>query len=734
MRFAVAPCSERRLQITIGVSAMIRTEFLLVRRYLIALLVLLCFVPSAAATELESKTIGPTAGNVSFVSSAFAGGKFLSVWRQLFMPNVGIWGALSDADGKPLGPSFPIIPSTNAQWLNLFANGDGFVLVWDDADRSSQLCQIDGNGSATAQTAIGPPGLTRAYATADRIVFTGYNGSTIVDFDGRPIREVSAHTFIAAGRSSFFDAPAFESDSILTRYSADGQLLQQWVVERDSCRTLPVCWFITEARELDSGSILIVRANNDHRIETRILAPDGTVSAPNAITTTLPELWRATIQQSGTHLWLFLAGGGSDQVTRVEATELDETGAATGPVTTVIQTLAGMHEVLVFAEGGGIVFAATSPTTADRQVQTFAFRSLAPVAPEVVSTTASIQAEAQIASNGTGFLSVWKDTNGMRGSRWHWAAVDASGRRIGPVFEGDGEVVHKSLVSNGLDYLVLLRSSLSSNVIARRLAADGTILGDTTISDASPFPSYPAVANAAAVATSNGYVIVWSANETMYSAVLTVNGVAGPVRTITPSVPSLPGQTDHFWVSPVLAWDGSAVLLTAAYAQDIVDYHGPDTTWTPYAMLLTTDGVLLAGSVTPLDPMFLFPSAAASSGGEFLVAGYEIALVHRDGTQLRVTYPIRYSLTGDVVWNGSAYVVARLVQGAAMVTLVARDGSILGTTFRRGPEDVGVATDAAGRLVISGVESDGRGPLRAVAYSGSELQPLLIGRSRAVAH
>ena len=222
----------------------------------------------------------------------------------------------------------------------------------------------------------------------------------------------------------------------------------------------------------------------------------------------------------------------------------------------------------------------------------------------------------------------------------------------------------------------------------------------------------------------------------MYSVTLTSTGVVGPVRAIAPSVASLPGRDLRFWVSPVLAWDGSAILLTAAYAQDFfsIEPAPSDSILTPYAMLLTSDGVLVAGSETPLDPAFLLPSAAATSGGEFLVAGSEIALVHRDGTKLRVTYPIRNSLNGDVVWNGSAYVVARLVQGTAMVTLVARDGSILGTTFRRGPEDVDVATDAAGRLVISGVESDGRGPLRAVAYSVSELQPLLIGRSRAAAH
>ena len=559
-------------------------------RHLLAILIVL-FALSASATELEPKTIGPTAGNVSFVSSAYAGGKFLTVWRQLFMPTTGIWGAFSDASGKPLGPSFPIVPLTNAQYLNLFPNGEGFVLVWDDANRSSQLCQIDSSGQVTGQKAIGPPGLSSAFATRDRILFTRSGGGAIVDFEGRSIRtELSGARYVAAGRDSFFGVP-IGSDLMLTRYSADGQFAQRWVLERDFCRTLANCWFVTAARELDSGSILVVVANNDHRIETLMLAPDGSVSVPNAITTTLPELWRARIQQSGTHVWLFLAGGKGGGATRVEATELAATGAATVPVNTIIDTLAGATEVLTFAEGASFVFAASSPTTADRQVQTFAFRSLAPVAPEVVSTTASIQAEAQIASNGTGFLAVWKDRNGMRGLRSHWAAVNAAGQRIGPIFEGDGDVVHKSLVSNGLDYLVLRISS--NHLIARRLAADGTLLGDTMIPDAA---IRLGLAAASAVATSNGYIIVWTENDqTMHSAVLTSNGVPGPAQTIAPSVPSLPDRTARFWVSPVLAWDGSAILLAAAYEQDIVyDDHGADTTQTPYAMLLTSDGVLLA--------------------------------------------------------------------------------------------------------------------------------------------
>ena len=115
------------------------------------------------------------------------------------------------------------------------------------------------------------------------------------------------------------------------------------------------------------------------------------------------------------------------------------------------------------------------------------------------------------------------------------------------------------------------------------------------------------------------------------------------------------------------------------------------------------------------------------------VGGSDVALINREGTRLRVAYPIRTAYN-DVVWNGSAYVAARSAKGVAVVTRVSRDGSIGPTTFRVGPEDVDLAIDAAGRFVLAGVESDGSGPMRAVAYSASELQPLLIGRSRAAAH
>ena len=222
---------------------------------------------------------------------------------------------------------------------------------------------------------------------------------------------------------------------------------------------------------------------------------------------------------------------------------------------------------------------------------------------------------------------------------------------------------------------------------------------------------------------------------TMRSATLTFNGVAGPVQTIAPSVPSLADRPDRSWVSPVLAWDGSAILLAAGYEQDNISAEtGAFTSQMPYAMLLTSDGLLVTGTETPLDPTFGAPTSAASSGSEFLVAGSKFALVDRDGTRLRVAYPLRNAYNADIVWNGTAYVVARSIQGSAMVTLVARDGSIGATTFRRGPENLDVSADAAGRVVLAGLESDGRGPLRAVAYSASELQPLLVGKSRAAAH
>jgi hypothetical protein len=682
----------------------------------------------ASAVELEPKVIGPTGGNVSDVSTAFFNGKFLTVWRQLFMPDVGIWGAFSDAEGVPLGPAFPIIPSTNALSLHLFAATDGFVLVWNDANRSSQFCRIDANGIATMQTTIGPPGLTDASATQNRIFFTRSGGSAIIDFEGRPVSSGVAVPFFAilgAGRDSFFATSRF-SDPAVMRYSRDGALLQTYSIPGVTCKTANECAAVAAVRELDSGAVLVVVARQNV-VESVTISPDSAVSPRHVVATAASAVLKASIQQSGAHVWLFLVDSDSAE-TRVDAVELDANGVAVGPLTTLIESRDAMGELFTFTEGGGTVFVASSPRSASRQVQTFAFRALTPVTPHVVSTTPSIQSNVQIASNGARFLALWEDVDGTRASRSHWATVDATGTPIGRIFEGSSGVVRHSLVSNGLDYLALLQSG--TQLVARRIAFDGSLLGDTLIAEG----GYRSSSDAAAVATPAGYVIVWQAGQTLNASLLTPNGIARPARSVAPAVTTRPDWISK-WISPVLAWDGTAVLLAATNEQDFFAlFPGySNAAFASHAVLLTADGASIAASAVQLDPTFNSPTAAASSGSEYLVVGNGIAVIERDGTRLRVNYRDAGVRASNIVWDGREYAAAGPGGGRTALTLLARDGSIIRTAVRLWLGDVTIAADGAGDLVVTGAETDGRGPRRAVAYSASEFQPA-AARPRGAAH
>ncbi len=125
---------------------------------LLALIVALLSLNAFAATELEPRVLGPTGGNVSDTASAFNAGRYLTVWRQLSMPDTGVWGAFSDASGKPLAAAFPVIASTNALDLALFADGDGFVMFWNEAYQNTRMCHIDSSGRPTPPVVIVPQG------------------------------------------------------------------------------------------------------------------------------------------------------------------------------------------------------------------------------------------------------------------------------------------------------------------------------------------------------------------------------------------------------------------------------------------------------------------------------------------------------------------------------------------------------------------------------------------------
>lgn len=708
-----------------------------VPRLLIAFALSLVFTAeSRAATMLEPAAPGPTAGNISETAVAFAGGKFLTVWRQMYMPRVGIWGAFSDASGKPL-TAFPIVPQTNASFISLFPSGDSFLMQWSEHYGRSYICRIDGSGRITSQVMFdpGPPSIRAAAMVDGRILAIGSLPGPavtglVVDQDGSILANgldiggpfTTASVFPA--RHSFLVASVGPgAAAVLTRYSIDGVRLQSWSMPGAPCST---CGTIDGAEDLDSGSVLML-VRSGSQVTTAIAAPDGSVKSLGGVTVGFPYVQQATLQHRGSRLWAIVhAGQRTEGPWQVEAWELDSEGRIAGDPTLIVPDPLALYETLVFGDGDQTLLAATTGYS-DLQVRTFAFDSLKPVTPVILSMMPSIQQKSEIASNGTGYLAAWNDSAGERYTVVHWAVLDAAGQRRSAVFSGPGDLYVHSLVSNGLDYLMLV--SYGGPLVARRVAADGTLLGETTIADLPP----GSIGGAAAVATAAGYLVSWTVGGVVQSSVIT------PAGTVSPPVESarivdVPAGLSSAFSSVALAYDGTSVLLVATR----VDFCAVCSVIA--AAVGTVDELLVRADGTPLTSLEVldegatqYQVVAASSGSEFLVATSDSTyVVHRDGTALTSSKKVEPIAAMDLIWDGSSYVAASNDGTKFVIQQLSRDGSPHGAGYHAGIVDrTSIASDRAGNLVIVTAESNGAGPLRATSYVPSDLVPQQMRRRAA---
>ncbi len=213
-------------------------------------------------------------------------------------------------------------------------------------------------------------------------------------------------------------------------------------------------------------------------------------------------------------------------------------------------------------------------------------------------------------------------------------------------------MVAHSLVSNGLDYLMLV--TYGGPLVARRIAFDGTILGET------PLISNAIGSNAAVVPTGVGYAVVWSAGGIVYSTAITPAGTANVPQEIL-RIDSVPPGWSGGYEHPALAWDGhQALLVMSRVERETVLFPGLSRTHARLeAYRIQGDGslassppVVLASSDSELGQPLV-----ASSGSEFLIAQTDRRfIVTSTGVTSFVTKPIS---AADLIWDGTAYVLAR---------------------------------------------------------------------------
>lgn len=689
---------------------------------------------AVAAVELEPRVLGPTGGNVSDTASAFGGGKYLTVWRQLFMPDTGVWGAFSDVNGKPLGPAFPVIATTNALSLRLFWDGDSFLMSWYEANQNTRMCRIDGSGHVSDVSILDPTRYLRTDAFVDgrlmAIAATGTSDQALIFDDSGtlvrsgvdPARFFSLQTAFPANHS--FLIAKSNPDLIVSRVSTDGLVQQSFTIVPSQCGTPGgPCWIVRGVQEVSNGALLLLLSSGT-KLATMTISASGAFTLPRTIPTTFPQISGAALRRCGSQIWIVDTGGQrSDGPYDVEARAVDEQGVPQSDPVVVIHGL-DVYEGITFAEGPGTLLIATSPRTAQRQIETYLFRELQPVAAQIVSITATIQQNAQVASNGTNFLAAWGDIDGIGYPELHWAALDSAGERKSAVFSAGGDLVPHSLVSNGFDYMMLV--SYGGPLVARRVAADGSLLGET-----------PLVANGdgwrpgiAVVPTGAGYLVIWSSGDTLWSTGITPSGSVNVPQQLLQARDVTPGWNATY-EHPALAWDGrQALLVVSRVEREFALFPAYGRTKARLeAFAIRGDGSIVSSSPLVLasaDYAFGQP-LAASSGSEFLVVSTLQRFLVKSSDVVSIN--TQFSTPTDLIWDGSTYVIAR---DSSIVERVSTDGSSMGAAYRKALRDnIDVATDSAGHLVIVGAEATVPGPLRAVSATPADLLPLQQGRRRA---
>jgi len=410
---------------------------------------------------------------------------------------------------------------------------------------------------------------------------------------------------------------------------------------------------MSAALPLPSGGLLAIIGSSafggPHQMSALTIAADGTFSPRLPFSTTFPFVQQTMLARIGTSIVAVVTGGARiDAPMNVEATPLSVSGEPLGAPIRLIDNL-GPAEAILAAQGPDALLLATMPRLAAGQVRTFLFRDLHPSIPQIVSNTPPVQDHPQIASPGHAFLAAWEDTSGFGGPELHGRALDANAQPRAGIIKGGGPMAPHSLVSNGADYLMLV--SYGHPLAARRIAADGTLLGETTLTDMATWNN---LGYASAVATGTSYLLAWISDAAISTAVTTSAGEVSVPQAVLKIGDLPPGHSAGF-TAPTLGWDGQEALLVVRRWEVIENGFPPATpvSETMLAFRLRADGTLISPTPVDLGATSGSPVMIASSGSEFLVATESSNIVIRSGVVVARRRALFFGVT-DAIWDGTA--------------------------------------------------------------------------------
>jgi len=648
------------------------------RPLLLLLAVLTTLSAGAAGRELAPRVLAPTTYRTGNPYTAFAGERFLTVWRE-DMGTLGfpLMGAFSDASGRRLSPkSFPLAvpPISIVYSMQLLGIGDQYVLFWHEETRG-QMAYIDLEGRVTARydLPVRPnTGATYAWNGTHFIAVTRRSAShigeaTIFDREGRLVRaDISIPNYTYA-----FDAVSIGSDFITFTSGADGLfaqtisdrgLLRQQTIERP--QGTPVAGYWTgwvAAKVVDDGDVLVVWSSatpEQAALKSAFLRRDGTLTEAKVIDVGERTPAPLEILRTGDGFVVaFTVVDATAVQPRPWALRLDATGGRAGepvPLTGEVS-----YSDSAAASGSAILVATRTLDPAPRIRSVAAGPDAQPRHAGMLSIGYSRQTQPILAAAGGNVLAAWNELAGDDASV-RAAVVDPSGTPTAVVEVAPGLLNAHDVSWNGAHFLVVHHQART--LLATRISADGRVVDEQPIVLAELRGSGPE-AGASVVWTGEQWLVVWRDYGRLNAARVSRGGIPSARRSLPVHEPLPDSSWERYVQQPVLGFNGQHVLLL--WVETVVEpCHGPLCLGDSVrrAIRLTPSGdvaghALELGKVTEPGPVSI-----ASSGDEFFVLiGPKATIIRSDGNALRVAAQrdlIDANTAARVVWDGRHYVVA----------------------------------------------------------------------------
>jgi hypothetical protein len=704
------------------------------------LFVLLGLVPSAVAAgrELGPRGGGPTSYGAREPLTAFAGGRFLTVWNES-MGWIGypLMGTLSDGTGKRVSPiAFPI-EGAHGNPVQIVGVGDGFAMFELASGHQSHLTRLDLEGRVTSTR----PLALRSFVNL-RVAWNGTH-------------------FLAAMRRS--DGPVFSAEVVLL--DENGTIVHGPLPLRDDMQNFAIVSADDGFTLIATGSsgVFAYRVTNGGAMTEDVIEGHSGTMRPwsPAVSTTangdVIAVWSSGVYMQSQIKSAVLTGDGSVRDLRVLA------DLSTSPVTALELMRAGDTHVLLYktyegglatlrlgasaplivtegvldasaASNGSTIFVAYTPST----IYPLRIDSLSVGADglarnhEVVSFSRTRQTQPALGAGDGRFLAAWTDIAGeaafVRAASVGLDATPRTDHVVAPAY-----LASPDLAWSGSEYLAV--SVRNQSLLASRVAWDGTPI------DAEPFAIGQTTnvwwdATASVAWTGGQWMVVWPKYDRLVVVTVTRGGaVSAPLELIPNS--TLPADSYRQIRAFATASNGTTTLLTWTEEQSPFCGFFPPCPGGPsrtFVTRVTAGGQLLDASAVELPVADTL--SIATSGDEFLVLGDATASAIEATAAPRLLASrelLNWPAQGDVAWDGTSYVAALRYRGIRWhlsVTHLDREARPIGTA--RGTETLppdlerppSIASVVPSFALVAVQEGDARDGARAVVYEERTMNTL----------